>query len=117
GRMQMPVAGIAAAAVMGMRESVVRLILRGAVLCAHGCAGPGGGDLVRVRWVNPADGAPRVEVSGLGANQRPESLLRVFAVTQPKGSDRDTPSMAGTYRIEGGVSVFEPQFPPDPGVT
>src|SRR4051794_15706011 len=100
-----------------MRQSVVRLILLGALLCLQGCAAPGPAQTVRVRWVSPAGGAPRVEVTGLGANERPESQLRVFALTQSEGADPDTPSMAGAYRSEGGLTVFEPQFPPDPGVT
>src|SRR5256885_7440697 len=100
-----------------MKELVVRLILLGALVCIHGCAAPDPGQTVRVRWVSPAGGAPRVEVTGLGANQRPESQLRVFALTQSEGADPDTPSMAGTYRSEGGLTIFEPQFPPDPGVT
>ena len=96
---------------------MVRLILLGALLSLHGCAAPGPVQAVRLRWVSPADGTTRVEATGLSAHERPEAQLRVFAVAQGEGSDPGSPSMAGTYRCEGGLTVFEPQFPPDPGVT
>jgi hypothetical protein len=41
-----------------------------------------------------------------------QRLLVVFA-----GEDEAMPPMLGTYRIEGNVLRFTPQFPPEPGVT
>src|SRR2546423_13833846 len=99
-----------------MKDSAFRLCVLCA-LCAQGCAGPNRDETVRVRWVNEAGGAARVEVTGLGAAQPPQSLLRVYAVSNGSAPDDNTPAMAGSYRVEGSVTLFEPQFPPEPGVT
>ena len=70
----------------------------------------------QVRWVTE-EGKARVVVTGVDAAASPESLLRVYAVTDPSVPGDDSPSMAGEYRRGDGTLVFEPQFPPEPGVT
>ena len=71
-----------------------------------------------LRWVS----ASGVEVTGLSpaALQRlqrwtPLQWQRLLAVYT--GPDEALPPMLGSYRIEGNVLRFTPQFPPAPGVT
>ena len=80
------------------------------------------GPPIRVEWVT--EGGLRVEVRGLDAGLLKKSdepgvanaTLRVFAGGPGAVAD-DTPAMAGAYRVDGDVLIFEPQFPPQPGVT
>ncbi len=79
-----------------------------------------------IRWVtDPADAKKvGVEVTGLSAGalqqlqrsrwQSPQRqrLLSVYA-----GTDLGLPPMLGAYHVRPGVLLFEPQFPPEPGIT
>jgi hypothetical protein len=67
----------------------------------------------QVRWVT--DGKPRVEVTGLDSPADARSLLRVYVLTEPQ--PQDTPPVTGEYRTESQTLIFEPQFPPEPGLT
>lgn len=99
----------------------MRMGLRLCVLCVLTGLGVGAGadrEPVRVRWVT--GGVTRVEVTGLDVAKlgqmdpkRGQALMPVYA----GAGGPDAPPMAGTYRVEAGVLVFEPQFPPEPGVT
>src|SRR5687768_18043325 len=78
-------------------------------------------EAVQVRWVN--QGGVRVEVSGIEAGilktldeAGQKALLKVF-VAEPGPLSDDAPAMAGTYRVDGGAVVCEPQCPPQAGVT
>lgn len=91
-----------------------------AALCAGAAEADRGG--VRVRWVT--GGVTRVEAAGLdpAALERldaakGQALMPVYAGGAGAARAPDVQPMAGTYRVEDGVLVFEPQFPPEPGVT
>jgi hypothetical protein len=93
---------------------MTRRSFRLCVLCLF-CAGSVASAEPRVRWLT--EGKPRVEVTGLDSTANPKSLLRVYAVTDSPAPGDDAPSMAGEYRVESGTLLFEPQFPPEPGLT
>lgn len=84
------------------------------VLCVFWAAGAAFAD-VGVRWVG--EGSPRVEVTGLDAAALARTPVKVYAVTDASAADGDRPAMAGEFCVEAGVLIFEPQFPPEPGVT
>ena len=105
----------------------ISTLLALSILCAAGglssaSQGPDGG--VQVRWVEDAGGKGnlRVEVSGLketASGPRDEAAWRaVLSAYAGADPDKDgTPPMAAKYRVESGVLVLEPQFPPAPGAT
>ena len=70
---------------------------------------------VAVQWAG--EGSPRVEVTGLDAATLARLPLKVYALTDASAANDGAPSMAGDLRVEAGALVFEPQFPPQPGVT
>lgn len=91
---------------------MTKLSFRLCVLCLF-CVGTVTAAEPRVRWLT--EGTPRVEVTGLESLAGAESFLRVYVVTEPQTAD--APAVAGEYTTESGTLVFEPQFPPEPGVT
>ena len=108
-----------------MRSTLPSLVLSFLyALCGLSFTNAEPGSAVRLQWVKSSDSEStlRVEVSGLNeAALAPREqaewrdLLAAYVGADPEKDG--TPPMAGMYRVESGVLVFDPQFPPAPGAT
>ena len=105
------------------------------VLCLFGCAGaePDGvgtadrSTVVRFETARQLGEADRVWAEGLGratlrelrrAELAYEEWIEIFPVRVSSGSGpRDSPTLLGSYAIEGGRVRFSPRFPFEPGVS